>query len=192
MTHFLGFFLAISIAISTGFGLTWIAVERNFGFGRISNNGWVSWPKAGTTDADPYTKAVVSRTGQIPLTVAEGISLQRSVDEKGTLLSGRCIYTIYGNLPPARLWTLAAYSPAGQLQANKAERYSLTSAEIVRDAAGAFELSISAQVQPGNWLPVAEDKPYVLVLRFYDTPLSSSASELDLSLIPAFRKASCL
>lgn len=191
MTHFIGFLLALLIAVSTGLGATFLAVERGHGFDRIKIGSWSAWPRAGSPDADPYARAVISRTGEIPLSLGEGLVLQAERDEKGEVMNGSCTYSVSGDLPPSRFWTLTAYNRDGNFRENSARRYSFTSSEIIRNAAGKFEIILASEVKPGNWLPVSAAEPFSLMLRLYDTPLSSSATQIDPQFIPRIQKKSC-
>ena len=191
MTHIVGFILAILIAAATGFGVTFLAVERGHGFESISAGVWTAWPKSGTSDADPYSKAVIARTGQIPLSPGEGLLLEATSDDAGAPLNGRCSYRIAGDLPPARLWTLTAYDSKGSFRDNPAHRYSFSSSEIVRDATGRFEINLSPKVQAGNWLPTPGDQRIVLMLRLYDTPLSAGTARIEARAVPTIGRRGC-
>ncbi len=191
MTHIFGFFLALAIAVCTGFGATWFAIEYGHGFERVDTAQWSTWTKSGSVEADPYAKANIAKTGEIPLNAAEGLTLISQGDDEGRRFDPACTYMLTATLPRARLWTLVAYLPNGQIAANKANRYSLTSEEIVRDTNGNFEITVSSEVQPGNWLPVAADQPYLLMLRLYDTTVGSTAAEVQAAIIIKNRKKAC-
>ena len=72
------------------------------------------WPRAGSRDADPYTRAVNARTGGIPLGVGEGLVLRAAADDAGRALDARCAYRIGTTAPQARYWTLALYDETGR------------------------------------------------------------------------------
>ena len=182
--------MALSLAVGLGLGSTWLIVENGRGFGRIDIGAWSLWPKANSPEADPYAKAAVARMARIPLSVGEGLTLEASRDSDGKPIEGRCTYLINGDLPPARLWTLTAYDKAGRIRDNPAQRYSFTSSEIIRDASGRFEITLSPDVSPGNWLPVVGGQA-ALLLRLYDTPVSSSPAQIDETLIPRIDKVRC-
>jgi len=167
------------------------SVERGFGFDAVQAGPWTTWPKAGSNDADPYARAVISRTGQIPLGSAEGLSLIARADSAGRPLSPACDYVISGAIPPARFWTVTVTTPEGHVADNTSGRYGFTSSEIVRDWQGGFSIVVSRAARPGNWLPVAPDRPYLIVLRLYDTPNSATASTLDASEVPAIVAERC-
>lgn len=192
MIHIIGFFMAIIIAAASGLGLTWLAVNLGHGFDQVRLGSWSASPKAGTPESDPYSKAVIARSGQIPMSAGEGLALRSDRDDGGAPLTGRCTYVIKGSLPPARLWTFTAYDDAGAFRDNPAHRYSFTSSEIVRDADGSFEITVSPEVKAGNWLPVDREQSLVLVIRLYDTPASSSVSQIGAQTIPKIERKTCL
>ncbi len=108
----------------------------------------------------------------------------------GEALDGRCTYEVVGQTPSARLWTLTAYDSSGRLMVNAAYRTGFHSREIVRREDGSFLITVSPKVAPGNWLPVAPVDRLKLVLRLYDTPVTSGGHFADLTM-PHIRKVSC-
>jgi hypothetical protein len=178
------------VAIVVGVGSAWIAVERGTIFGAVRVGGWTAWPQEGSEGADPYTMAMLARTGEVPLGAGEGLSFTATRDSDGNALLGHCEYDVVGNTPAARLWTFTAYDERGALMPNVADRASFHSREIVREANGDFRIRVSASVQPGNWLPIAPVDRFKLELRIYDTPLTTGSQLAELSM-PAIRKVSC-
>ncbi len=152
--------------------------------------GWMVWPRAGAPDADPYTKALFARRGEIAMSPAEGLAFLAQRDSSGAELRGGCAYSIAGRMPPARVWTLTAYRPDGALAAHPAARYGLTSAEAVGGDDGT-RIVVSAAPGPGNWLPVPADGRFVLMLRLYDTPLAAVSASLDPERLPLLKREEC-
>ena len=179
--------------VGTGLGLaaTFFSVERGMGFGAVRAGPWIGWPKSGTRDADPYVRAVLSRTGETPVGITEGLSFVARNDSAGALLDPRCDYAINGAMAPARYWTLTILTPEGRLIPTTSRRYGFTSSEILRSGDGAFNIDVSANARPGNWLQVNDTQPFVLMLRLYDTSASASAFTLDAQVMPTIRKGAC-
>jgi hypothetical protein len=150
---------------------------------------WKMWPRAGAPDADPYARAHFARSGEVPLSPAEGLALHADSDSSGRPLRGACSYRIAGRIPQARIWTLAAYAPDGSLAPNPAGRFVLTAAEAVGGGAGS--IAVSREPQPGDWLPIGDLGRFVLVLRLYDTPLSALSSALDPDIAPRIERLGC-
>lgn len=183
--------ITLVVAAGTGIGSAQLAIERGRLFGAVSADGWTAWPASGSLNADPYSLAMLARTGEIPLGDGEGIAFTTTTDSGGRPLSGACVYQVSGETPPARLWTLSAYDADGLLMPNPARRTGFHSQEILRDGSGGFVITISADVAPGNWLPIGRPEHFDLVLRLYDTPLTTGSQITDL-VMPAVHRVGCL
>ena len=182
--------IAIVIAVAVGISSAWFAIERGRLFGSVNVGAWTAWPQEGSVDADPYSLAMLARTGEVPLGSSEGLSFTANSDSVGGALSGRCSYEIVGQTPPARMWTLTAYDSTGRLMVNVARRSGFHSREILREPDGKFVIAVGPTVSPGNWLPIASVERFYLVLRLYDTPLATGSQIGDL-VMPEIRRARC-
>ena len=174
MRLLIGTLFALAVAAAVGLGATYFALTRGAAFGALTIGSWTAWPKTGTADADPYARATIARTGQLPLALGDGVSFTAQSDDTGNLLDGRCDIVLSGVTPAARFWTLTLYNADGNLVTNSVERYGLSSQEIVRHADGSFEIVVAPRANPGNWLPTGGIERYALVLRFYDTAVGVS------------------
>jgi hypothetical protein len=176
---------------SLGLYLTYLAIRPVSGFGAVAIGPWSTRPNIGTDEIDPYARAMLAVSGELPLGTAEGLSFVARTESSGSPLTGGCDYRITGNMPRARYWTLALNSPRGEIVANIAGRYAFTSAEILRSADGPFEIIASRRARAGNWLPIGRDAPFVLVLRLYDTAIDTrSVVPEDLDM-PRIEKLEC-
>lgn len=182
--------IAVVVAVVVGVSSAWYAVESGHVFGAVHVGGWTAWPDEGSPDADPYSLAMLARTGEVPLGAGEGLSFTAVTDNADNPLSGKCSYEIAGQTPAARLWTLSAYDAGGHLMANIAHRPGFHSREIVREDNGDFVIRASSAVSPGNWLPIDGAVNFKLVLRLYDTPLTTGSQLASLSM-PEIRKLVC-
>ena len=61
-----GSVFAFSIAAAIGLGMTWIALTRGTAYGGVTIGAWTAWPKNGTPGIDPYARAMVARTADVP------------------------------------------------------------------------------------------------------------------------------
>jgi len=174
-----------------GLALTFVSLEHGVGFGAVRSGPWIAWPKAGSPDIDPYARALIARSGSIPLGTGEGTMFMARDDSDGAPLDPHCDYLLKGPMPPARYWTVSVFSPNGDLIENQAKRYGFTSAEILRNADSPAEIALSSNAQPGNWLPTSPASPYAVVLRLYDSVLSATASSLDGAVLPKLIKGVC-
>ena len=159
-----GSFLTFLVAAALGLGATWFALTRGTAFGAVQIGAWTAWPRTGSVDIDPYARAGIARTGELPIGLGDGITFLARTDDAGRPFDGRCD-------PAARFWTLTLYDPEGRLVANSANRYGFTSQELVRAADGSFEIVAAPRARAGNWLPTGGAERYVLMLRLYDTPV---------------------
>jgi hypothetical protein len=187
----LGSFFAFFVAAALGLGATWLAVSKGTAFGAVSIGAWTAWPKNGTTEIDPYARAGIARSGQLPIGSGDGVAFSARTDDEGRVFDGRCDVTVSGTTPPARFWTLTLYDPEGRLVANAVNRHGFTSQEIVRRADGSFAITIAPRARPGNWLPTAGIERYVLVLRLYDTPVGVATRTGREASMPAVVLGGC-
>lgn len=181
---------AAVVALLVGVLSAWYAVDRSRAFGSLSIGEWTAWPSAGRPDIDPYSAAMLVRTGEIPLGASEGLAFTAKTDSGGTPLTGRCSYLVVGQTPGARVWTLTAYDGEGHLMANPAERPSFQSRQIVRRPDGRFEIAVARTPAPGNWLPIGTNEAFSLVLRLYDSALASEAAVGDQTM-PRIIRGAC-
>jgi hypothetical protein len=186
-----GSFFAFVLAAALGLGATWLTLTRGTAFGAVAIGSWTAWPKTGTTDIDPYARAVVARSGRLPLGSGDGVAFEARNDDRGKAFDGRCDVVVSGTTPPARFWTLTLYDPDGRLVANTVNRYGFTSQEIVRRADGSFDIVIAPRARPGNWLPTGGVDRYMLVLRLYDTPVGVATRTGRDAPMPAIALRSC-
>jgi hypothetical protein len=165
----LGSILSLVIAAAIGLGSTWFAVTRGVAFGAIKLGAWTAYPKSGTVEVDPYARAAMARSGELPVGLGDGVVFTAKTDDDGRPLDGRCEVLVTGTTPQARFFTVTIYGLDGRLIANSLNRQGFTSQELVRRADGSFDIAVAPRARPGNWLPTAGIDRYVLVLRFYDT-----------------------
>jgi hypothetical protein len=158
--------------------------------GTVSYGPWVVWPKAGTLDADPYSRAFFAKRGDIPMTPAEGLAFFASRDASGETLNGNCHYSVGGIFPTAREWTLTVYRLDGRIISNPAGRMAFTSAEAIVEG-GLTRITLSSTPESGNWLPLGDKERFIIALRFYDTPLSAIASVLEETRLPKLERLGC-
>ncbi|BCP52786.1 membrane protein [Kaistia sp. 32K] len=182
--------VAIAIAIVVGLGSAFLVLDRDRLFGAVTRGAWTAWPDSGSPNADPYTEAMLARSGEVPLGGGEGLAFSAEVDSSGQRLTGGCRYRVSGQTPPARLWTLTVYDEDGHLMENPARRTAFHSREILRREDGSFEIAVAPKPQPGNWLPVTTGERIRLILRLYDTPLSGGAAIGDI-VLPAIERVGC-
>lgn len=179
------------IAAAVGLGATWLTLTRGVAFGALSIGAWTAWPKSGSVDIDPYARATIARSGELPTGMGDGVAFYARTDDTGNNFDGRCTFNVSGLTPAARFWTVTLYDPEGRLVANAIDRHGFTSEEIVRDVDGRFTITLAAQARPGNWLPTGGIEKFVLVLRLYDTPIGVAAKTTKEGPMPAIVRKGC-
>ncbi|MEZ5786680.1 MAG: DUF1214 domain-containing protein [Xanthobacteraceae bacterium] len=171
MRLLLGALLALAVAAAIGLGSTWFALTRNVAFGAMTIGSWTAYPSTGGAEIDPYARATIARSGVLPMGLGDGVAFIAKTDDAHRALDGRCDVVVSGTTPQARFFTLTIYDQDGRLIPNALQRHGFTSQELVRKSDGRFEVSVAPRARPGNWLPTGGVERYILVMRFYDTPV---------------------
>lgn len=183
--------IATIVGIASGLGLTWFASAGAIGFGAVQIGAWTAWPKSGTPEADPYSRAMFARTGELPLGSTDGIAFAATSEDDGTPLSGRCDIHISGRLPTARFWTLTIYDSQGRLIENAAARYGFTSAEVLWKPDSTVEIVLAPRARSGNWIPTGGRDRISAVFRFYDAPTGLGGRSTGAREMPAVWQEFC-
>jgi hypothetical protein len=186
-----GTLFTLVIAAIVGLGATYLALSRDMSFGALTIGSWTAYPKTGTVDTDPYARALLARTGRLPIALGDGVAFLARIDNNGRPLDGRCDVVLSGVTPAARFWTLTLYTSNGELAPNSVHRHGFTSREIVRRADGSFRIMVAPRAEPGNWLPTGGIERYILALRFYDTSVGVATKEGREVPMPAIATRSC-
>jgi hypothetical protein len=188
---FFGSCFTLLLAAAVGLGATWLTLTRGAAFGALTIGTWTAWPKNGSVDIDPYARATIARTGELPIGTGDGVAFYSRSDDAGNAFDGRCTFVISGMTPPARYWTVTLYDPRGRLVANTIDRHGFSSAEILRDAGGRFAINVGPRARAGNWLPSGGIEQFVLVWRLYDTPIGVASRTTKEGPMPAIVRKGC-
>ena len=183
--------LALMLATFIGLGATWVTATRGTDLGTLTIGAWTARPKNGTADVDPYSRAAIARSGELPLGAGDGVAFVATADDHKRPLDGRCDVVVGGVTPAARFWTLTLYDRKGHLVANSLQRYGFTSEEIIRGADGGFEIRVASRSRSGNWLPTGGIERYVLMLRLYDTPVGVATRTQRDAPLPSIATVGC-
>ncbi len=164
------------LGIVLGAGSAWYSVQQSHRIGAINIGPWTAFPHAGAEEIDPYTIARAVAEGSVPLGSTEGLAFEAVTDSQGGLLQRNCSYRIEGTTPPAKLWTLVSYGedgkPVAPAPGGKSSTYS---SALLHFPDGSFLVSVSSKPTSGNWIATSGEGTMRLVLRLYDTPITSSA-----------------
>jgi hypothetical protein len=192
LTTLLKAILAAAVGLAIGLWATRAMLANGGPFGSVAIGAWSVATKAGAIDADPYTRASLERSGEVPLALGEGLQLVARADDAGRPLDPRCVYRVGSHAPTARYWTLGVVDLKGFPIENPAGRYVLRSSEILRRAGGEFSIYVSGMAHAGNWLPVGAPGPFALVLRLYDSPLSATVGGIEKAAAPEILREGCV
>jgi len=188
---FLKIVVVAAISLVLGLLVSRYVLAHASPFDRVRLGAWRLEAHAGSMEADPFTRARVARTGEIPLAVGEGLQWIARTDDAGRPLNAGCTYAVGPKAPEARYWTISVVTPDGFPIVNPAGRYGFRSSELLRSSNGDFTIIVSATPQPGNWLPVDPPGGFKLALRLYDAPLGATPAAMDPTSAPRVDKISC-
>ena len=191
MRLLLGTLFTLTTAAMIGLGATWFAITQSTAYGSVTIGAWTAWPKVGTPGIDPYARAMIARSGELPIGSGDGVAFHARTDDAGRPLEGRCDVALTGMTPQARYWTITLYDPEGRLVANSLQRQGFTSQEVIRRQDGTFEIAVGPRPRPGNWLPSGGIDRYVLALRLYDTPIGVATRTGREAPMPSIIRKAC-
>lgn len=192
MRLLLGSLFCFALAAALGLGATWFALNEGLAFGGLHIGAWTARPKSGTADIDPYSRALIARSGALPVGLGDGVDFIARADDAKHLLDGRCNVVVAGTTPQARFFTLTLYDLEGKLISNALNRSGFTSQELIRNGDGSFRISIGPRAQPGNWLPTGGIEHYIMILRLYDTPVGVQTRPGRETPMPTVTTGGCL
>ncbi len=192
MRSLVNIFTVLVIGLALGGISAQYSIQRSHGIGAINVGPWSAWPFVGGTEVDPYTAAKVTTDGSIPLGAAEGLAFEAVTDQDGELLLRQCRYVLAGHTPVARLWTLVAYDRTGKILTDSGSEISaMYSGNVLRYPDSSFEIKISDYPQSGNWMHVEGEGAFKLVMRLYDTPITSNSGLINPEM-PRIEKQECI
>lgn len=171
MRNLIFFLLFAVLSLVLGLGSAYWLIDEGFALVSPQAGPWKTWINAGSLSADPYTRAHVARSGDLPITSASGLTFTARTDSAGDALASSCEYEIVARPLAAIWWTIGLYDGDGQLIPNKAGRHAFNSQNLTVLPDGTQRISLASAARPGHWLPSGEDQDLTLVLRII-RPLS--------------------
>ncbi len=185
----------VAAGFGIGMGSAWYMTQSIQPLDAIELGSWVASPNAGTPDADPYSRARLARTGELPLGSGEGLALVARTDSSGRGLQSDCIYRVLGQTPQARLWTLSVEAADGRALASGDNITAVGSDGLFRQGDGGLNVIVAPTPQAGIWLASngaeRSDSPIRLVARLYDTP-ARTVTALTNFVMPTISRERCL
>jgi len=186
------FKLAAYLLIGGLIGLVsaWAAIGDQYGLFRKQSGPWITWPNAGSPEADPYTIAHFARAGILPAKKLEVLYFYAKTDSAGQPILARCTYTISGDVLLTSAWSLTLYDGDGQLIRNPARRYGFNNRNVIRGPDGSYVIWLAPAASPGNWLPGGRRGARQLVLRLYN-PDRGYVGAPEAVPLPQIKKTGC-
>lgn len=183
--------IALTIAFGGGIGLTRYAISRSSGFSAVVLGAWQAYPKAQTSEADPYARNHRAKAAGLLLGSAEGLVFYADNDDAGSGLTGACTYRLDGKVPQARFWTLTATDVAnGPLTVRPGLPAALNAQTVLYNDDGTLDVAVSSTPQPGNWLAVPPGSRYRLAFTLFDSPVAGSSGLIEQSM-PTITREGC-
>lgn len=175
----------VTLVLAIGGGATSLAyvLDDTFGAGAVTFGPWTAFRSVGAVDADPYSRARISREGILALGQSEGLAFVADRDSAGQRLRFDCAYRIEGSLPPARFWTLFVEADGRTaLTAAEGRAAGLQSRAVVRQPDNSIVINVGRHAAPGNWLQVDATGSMRLIATLYDFSLSTQAETLETTM----------
>jgi hypothetical protein len=152
----------------------------------VQVGAWKANLRAGSTNADMYTRANVALNGLLALGREETLYFIASHDDAGRPLRSACHYRVQGLPPQARWWSVTAYADDLFLFNAPNHHYSLNGSTAKLDEKGQFAFTTgpdpSSDAPALFWLPTPGERGLVLTLRLYNPAPGLQASPS--SLVP--------
>lgn len=144
----------------------------------IHNGVWFTSQYAGSSNADPRTRALVAATGLLALPRQETIYFRAHKDNQGRPLSSQYDYIVSGAALPARWWSITLYDGDHFLNQQVRGPYSAKSTTIAPGSDGRYSIILSSKPHSGNWIDMGDGESMSLSLRVYN-PEPSLVDNLD-------------
>lgn len=135
-----------------------------------NSNSWKTAKGIGSPDANALTRAFIAKIGLFANSKEEAIYFAAYPGDSGEDMHGDRQYRIISRKPiPAAWWAITLYNDRRFLVANKENRYSFTTFNVVRDKDGRFVIDIAPTRPEGakNWLPAPKGERMHVILRVY-------------------------
>lgn len=192
MKTLIHFLLFAFLSLVLGLGTARQFVENGFALIAPESGPWKTWINAGSLAADPYTRAHVSRFGDLPVNSASGLNFVARTDSDGEELSSDCEYEIVARPLSAVWWSIALYDAEGALIPNQAGRHAYNSQNLTVLPDGTQRIALASRARPGHWLPSGEGHDLTLVLRMI-RPLSFEQVRQGVAFqnLPTIQRVKC-
>lgn len=172
------------IGVATG----WAALSLGQSNFMESYGAWRFSRAAGSTAADPYTRAIIAREGLLALSNHEALYYSLYEDDQGRPLSESCIYELDGLPLAARWWSVTLYASDNFLARNTDSAHSADTTRLGND--GPWRVRIApVRGDAVHWISSREARRgFLLMLRVYNPQRDFRASA---DALPRLTALSC-
>lgn len=181
-------------AVVIGLGSAWWVMKKAPWLNKTLQVGaWKTNLRAGSADADLYTRASIAVNALLALGRDETMYFVASTDDDGRALRSTCSYRISGTPPKARWWSITAYADDMFLFDAPNTHYSLNGSTAQLDAKGEFLFVLSPSAPKGSefWVPMVGKSGTVLTLRLYNPNPELQANPSSLVPVRIERQGDC-
>jgi hypothetical protein len=190
--NFFGFLIFAGLSLLLGLGSADYLIDDGFALVVSRSGPWTTWISAGSHAADPYTRAHMARSGELPITSASGLTYFATTDGEGRTLRSACDYELVARPLTALWWTIAVFDQNGALIPNKAARHAFSSESLTILSDGTQRIALAPEARPGHWLPSGAGKRLILVLRIIrPVSVTQAGDDLNPPNMPIIRRVSC-
>jgi hypothetical protein len=181
-----------ALAVGGGLGTAWYMIESGSGLSTRTLGPWTTWTSAGRPEADPYTRAHISRNALLPLSSTLELTYVATSDSSGGRLHSACEYAIVVEDLEIAWWGISAFDGRGGLIQNVAERYGFNSDTAMREPDGHAVITLARDARPGNWLPIGSSSRVTLVFTIQDAAWAAGAMETGAARpMPEIQRVAC-
>lgn len=166
------------------------AVSGRIGIVSETKGAWTAWPRAADARIDPYTRAHHLSFGLVPSNRFDTVEYEARMDDAGRALDADCIYVVSGPAPQARWWSLSALALDDRAEMVSEPHVGLVSGQLIYEADRSFRVTVSRELQAGNWLRPPEGGPLVMNLRLY-TPAAAVLQRPLSAELPSVERQVC-
>jgi len=180
--------VAAAVGLIAGVASAAAVVAGGTRVGSEATGPWFGNRNAGSAAADPYTRAVIARTGLLALSREETIYFTAETDDAGRKLDAGCAYAITGGPLPARWWSVTIYAPDHYLPVNGD---GAPSVDATRTGGGSWAARIAPERDGAvHWISSRNAGGFSLTLRLYHPTEAARASAAAIPF-PRIRRLGC-
>lgn len=188
LRRILAWLVAIVAGAVLGLASAWAALSIGGSSFSEEFGRWRYNSAAGSTAADPYTRAIVARVGLLALSAREARYFTMYEDEEGRPLNESCVYELRGLPMDVRWWSVTLYADDNYLAQNTDGAHSVDATRVGNDSPWSARIS-PVRGDARYWISSREARRnFSLTLRVYNPQRDFRASA---EALPQLTTISC-